>query len=63
MKKKVPPRETAILIKEVPIQIKNNFKAQCAKRGITLRQALIDLMQEALRKEAQNEVHRNTARA
>jgi hypothetical protein len=38
----------AILVKDVPDELRNLFKAICAEQGKTMREGIIELMQEAV---------------
>jgi len=38
----------AILVKEVPDELRNLFKAICAEQGKTMRERIIELMREAV---------------
>jgi len=38
----------AILVKDVPDELKNLFKAVCAEEGRTMREGIIALMREAV---------------
>ncbi len=38
----------AILVKDVPDELRNLFKAICAERGKTMREGIIELMRKAV---------------
>jgi hypothetical protein len=38
----------AILVKDVPDELRNLFKAICAERGKTMREVVIELMRETV---------------
>ena len=38
----------AILVKDVPDELRNLFKAICAERGTTMRESIIELMRDAV---------------
>jgi hypothetical protein len=38
----------AILVKDVPDELRNLFKAICAERGKSMRERIIELMREAI---------------
>jgi hypothetical protein len=38
----------AILVKDVPDELRNLFKAFCAERGKTMREGIIELMRKAV---------------
>ena len=38
----------AILVKDVPDELRNLFKAMCAERGKTMRERIIEMMREAV---------------
>ncbi len=38
----------AILVKDVPDEVRNLFKAICAEQGKTMREGIIELMQRAI---------------
>jgi len=38
----------AILVKEIPDELRNLFKAICAEQGKTMREGIIELMREAV---------------
>jgi hypothetical protein len=37
-----------ILVKDVPDELRNHFKAMCAERGKTMREGIIELMRDAV---------------
>ena len=41
-------RMVSIFIRDIPREIRDSFKALCVIRGITMKQALIEMMLEAL---------------
>ena len=41
-------RMASIFIKDIPREIRDSFKALCVIRGITMRQAIVEMMLEAL---------------
>ena len=50
-KKNYPRKEqrmVSIFIRDIPREIRDSFKALCVIRGITMKQALIEMMLEAL---------------
>jgi len=38
----------SIFIRDIPREVRDSFKALCVIRGITMRQALVDMMLQAL---------------
>jgi len=53
-------RLTAIYIRPVPVDIKDKFKAYCARRGKFMRDAFIDFMRECIEADAKTNVpHKN----
>jgi len=38
----------AILVKNVPDEVRNRFKAICAEQGKTMREGIIEMMNEAI---------------
>jgi len=38
----------SIFIRDIPREIRDNFKALCVIRGITMRQAIVEMMLKAL---------------
>ena len=44
----------AINLRDVPEDLRRDFKALCAKKGITMRERLLQLMQEEVAKAARN---------
>jgi hypothetical protein len=38
----------AILVKDIPDELRNHFKALCAEQGKTMRERIIELMREAV---------------
>lgn len=45
-KTKTKKANCEMLLWDVPMEVKLKFKAKCAEKNITMRQALIDLMNE-----------------
>lgn len=41
-------RKTTVHTRNVPVDVKFQFKAYCAKRGYTMEQAVIELMKKAI---------------
>jgi hypothetical protein len=41
-------RMVSIFIRDIPREIRDNFKALCVIRGITMRQAVVEMMLKAL---------------
>ena len=41
-------RMVSIFIRDIPREIRDNFKALCVIRGITMRQAIVEMMLKAL---------------
>ena len=41
-------RMVSIFIRDIPREIRDSFKALCVIRGITMKQALVEMMLEAL---------------
>jgi hypothetical protein len=41
-------RMVSIFIRDIPREIRDSFKALCVLRGITMKQALVEMMLEAL---------------
>lgn len=49
-KRRTPPDNftiytTNIMLRGVPVDLRDGFKAYCARRGITMKQRLLELMQ------------------
>lgn len=44
-------RKVPILLRGVPEKVRDNFKAYCARRGITMKERLIELMIEDANKD------------
>lgn len=40
-------KNTTIYVRGVPVQVKTKFKAYCAKHGLTMTQAIIQLMKQS----------------
>jgi hypothetical protein len=38
----------AILVKDIPDELRNHFKALCAEQGKTMREGIIELMREVV---------------
>lgn len=49
IKSKKPP--ATLYVRNVPREVKDHFKAYCAKRGTTMADMLTKLMREAIRKD------------
>lgn len=49
-KPKQPGTQRTVYIRGVPIDLHAQFKADCARRGITIRDGIIAAMREQLRK-------------
>lgn len=45
---KKPRRTTPMMIKSIPIDVKAQFKAWCAKRGITMQNHIVFLMRQTI---------------
>ena len=39
---------STLIVKDIPVEVKNKFKALCAGKGKTLKEELIRLMREAI---------------
>lgn len=46
-----PPHEVPVMIRRMPATVRNLFKALCAKHGIPMSTAMIDLMRHAIREQ------------
>lgn len=40
--------QTTILLKDIPVALRDHFKSWCALRGLTMKEVLIDLMREKI---------------
>lgn len=47
-----PKRTCSLLFNHVPIDTKAQFKAWCAKRGVSMKQQILHMMKEAIRTDA-----------
>jgi hypothetical protein len=47
-----PGNTTVLFVRRVPKQLKANFKAVCARRNRTMHSALIELMRDAVQRDA-----------
>jgi hypothetical protein len=45
MNKSLRKREV-LLVEDVPAQLRRDFKASCAKKGITMKKAIISILRE-----------------
>lgn len=59
MKTKPPPltKPAVLFLKDVPGETKNQFKAWCARRGVTMKDAIVKFMRETVSKEGSSAVH------
>jgi hypothetical protein len=40
----MPEKEATLYLRDIPVDVKLHFKSWCAKRGLTMRQAILDFM-------------------
>lgn len=46
---------TAITLKQVDAQLRNEFKAVCARRGVTMREVILELIRKEVEKDKRSQ--------
>lgn len=54
-------KKSTLYIRQIPNDVKNNFKAHCAERGLSLQDGIIELMREAVSGNHKNPTRRRTS--
>jgi hypothetical protein len=43
---KLSKKREVLLVEDVPAQLRRDFKASCAKKGVTMKKAIISILRE-----------------
>lgn len=60
-RRKVPARTAVLFIRDLPRDVKDQFKAWCARRGITMTDQITNMMKELIREDNKVEIPRRAS--
>lgn len=58
-KPKLPKRLGSLFLRNIPAEVRDQFKAYCARRGVSMTRVLVDYMRELIDQDAELNLQKN----